>query len=392
MQHVYKQVIKISIRNFNNKFHITKQLFSFFPHFTSAILIISYFLIPLFVGCSKTNSNINSGVKGRKTGPVPVEIKIVQPELLMNTISSTGTVYANEKAEIRPEISGKIIKILFEEGAMVQKNKLLIKMNDRDLQAQLGRIEAQEILLRNDEYQKRKLLEIKAISQDEYDAAKSLLMVNQADKQLLEAQIAKTEIYAPFSGKVGLRSVSVGNYIASNTLIATIQQLDPVKIEFDVPEKYGSFIKQGMDISFTMETYDSTFSAKIYAVESSINSDTRTLKVRSICNNSSNILMPGSFVRVNIILERFPEALRVPSEAVMTVLDGNSVFLCKSGKAMAVPVSTGIRTDNDIQITRGVLPGDSLIVTGLLQLTNGAPIILKKKRAANQEEPVQGKK
>lgn len=385
MQHTYLQVINFFNRNLNFSF-FNKNLLS-----SAAILSICSFVIIGMTGCNKKNQ-ASSNVRGRNTGPVAVEIKVAQPGLLLNTVSSTGTILANEKVEIRPEISGRITQILFEEGTTVQKNKLLIKMNDSDLQAQLKRNEAQVLLLNNDEYRKRKLLEIKAISQDEYDVAKSLLLVNQADKQSLQAQIAKTEFYAPFSGKVGLRAVSVGNYIASNTLIATIQQLDPVKIEFDVPEKYSSFIKQGMEIEFMTDASDSTFAAKIYAVESAINTDTRTLKVRAICPNPSNVLKPGEFARVNMILERFPEALNVPSEAVVTVLDGNSVFICKNGKAIEVPVTTGIRTDNEIQITKGLAQGDSLIITGLLQVTNGGPVMVKKKKAPGQEEPVQEKK
>ena len=377
MQLTFMQAINFYYRNFKNKSSNKKHPFSSIGLSSATILLIGTVFVTGIAGCGNKVAN-NQGKKGNKTGVIQVEIKVVEPELLLNTVSSTGSIMANEKTEIRPEISGRIVKILFEEGAMVQKDKLLLKMNDSDLQAQLKRNEAQGILLKNDEFQKSKLLEIKAISQDEYDASKSLYLVNQADKQLLQAQIAKTEIYAPFSGKVGLRSVSVGNYIASNTLVATIQQLDPVKIEFDVPEKYSRFIKQGIGIEFTTDASDSTFSGKIYAVESSISTDTRTLKVRAICPNSSNVLKPGAFARVNLILERFPEALKVPSEAVVTELDGNSVFICKNGKAIAVPVTTGIRTDNEIQITKGIAPGDSLIITGLLQVTNGAPVMIKR--------------
>jgi membrane fusion protein (multidrug efflux system) len=218
------------------------------------------------------------------------------------------------------------------------------------------------------------------------------MLVNQADKQLLESQISKTEIYAPFTGKVGLRAVSVGNYVASNTLIATIQQLDPVKIEFDVPEKYSSYIKPGLEINFGIDASDSVFMAKVYAVESAITTETRTLKVRALCSNKDNLLNPGTFARVNMILERFPEAIKIPSEAILTVLDGNSVFICKNGKAITVPVKTGIRTDNEIQITQGLSAGDSLITTGLLQLRNGAPIMVKKQKSANQSEQLKEKK
>lgn len=378
MRHETRKIIHFHRQSFNSGIVAKKQ--TLFSYSSKSVTFFFAFAIIVFgiAGCSKKPAGNNAG-RGKKSGPVSVEVKVVQPELLLNMVSSTGTVLPNEKAEIRPEISGRIVKILFEEGATVPKDKLLVKMNDNDLQAQLKRNEAQGILLSNDEFQKRKLLELKAISQDEYDAAKSLLLVNQADKQLLQAQIAKTEIYAPFTGKVGLRAVSVGNYVASNTLIATIQQLDPIKIEFDIPEKYSSYIQPGLEISFGTDVSDSTFAAKVYAVESAITTDTRTLKVRALCPNRSGLLKPGSFARVNMILEKFPDALKVPSEAVVTVLDGNSVFICKNGKALAVPVSTGIRTDSEIQITQGISAGDSLIVTGLLQLTNGSPVLVKNK-------------
>jgi membrane fusion protein (multidrug efflux system) len=356
--------------------------------FVGGLLLL---IVAGFAGCSKKNQT-GPGGPVKRGGPVSVEIKVVQPELLLNTVSATGTIMANEKAEIRPEISGRIIKILFEEGAQVQKNKLLVKMNDSDLQAQLKRNEAQAMLLNSDEFQKRKLLEIKAISQDEYDAAKSLMLVNQADKQLLESQIAKTEIYAPFTGKIGLRAVSVGNYVASNTLISTIQQLDPVKIEFDVPEKYSSYIKPGLEINFGIDASDSVFMAKVYAVESAITTETRTLKVRALCSNKGNLLNPGTFARVNMILERFPEAIKIPSESILTVIDGNSVFICKNGKAVTVPVKTGIRTDSEIQIIQGLTAGDSLITTGLLQLNNGTPVMVKKQKPAVQPGQVNEKK
>lgn len=378
MRHETRKIIHFHRQSFNSGIVAKKQ--TLFSYSSKSVTFFFAFAIIVFgiAGCSKKPAGNNAG-REKKSGPVSVEVKVVQPELLLNMVSSTGTVLPNEKAEIRPEISGRIVKILFEEGATVPKDKLLVKMNDSDLQAQLKRNEAQGILLSNDEFQKRKLLELKAISQDEYDAAKSLLLVNQADKQLLQAQIAKTEIYAPFTGKVGLRAVSVGNYVASNTLIATIQQLDPIKIEFDIPEKYSSYIQPGLEISFGTDVSDSTFAAKVYAVESAITTDTRTLKVRALCPNRSGLLKPGSFARVNMILEKFPDALKVPSEAVVTVLDGNSVFICKNGKALAVPVSTGIRTDSEIQITQGISAGDSLIVTGLLQLTNGSPVLVKNK-------------
>lgn len=332
-------------------------------------------LVLLFTGygCGKKTSQNGERTRGRKARAT-VEVQVVKPELLLNTVFTTGSILANEKIELRPEVSGLLTGIYFDEGALVPKGKLLVKIDDQDLQAQLQKNEAQGKLLSDDEYREKKLLEIKAISQEEYEDAYNQLMLNKADEQLLQAQIAKTEISAPFTGEIGLRQVSPGSYVASNTLIATLQQLDPVKMEFEVPEKYSSYIKKGMEVSFTAGDMDSTFKAKVYAYESSINLDTRTLKARALCPNPKDLLRPGVFTHVSIVLERFPDALKIPSEAVVTEVNGSSVFICKNGKAKYVSVKTGIRTDSDIQITQGLAPGDSLIVSGLLQITDGSPV------------------
>ncbi len=373
MMHTNFPVIVFYYRNHNSKLSNHKNSYQITPFPLSYVLGLCLLIMIGSTGCNKKGSSGNTS-QSKKSEAVQVEVKVIQPALLLNTVSSTGTIMANEKAEIRPEISGRIIKILFDEGSLVQKNKLLVKLNDSDMQAQLKRNEAQGMLLASDEFQKRKLLELKAISQDEYDASKSLLMVNQADKQLLQAQIDKTEIHAPFNGKVGLRTVSEGNYVASNTLIATIQQLDPIKIEFDVPEKYSTFIHRGLEINFEIDASDSVFMAKVYAMESSITAETRTLQVRALCNNKTNVLKPGLFARVDMILQRFPSALKIPSEAILTVIDGNSVFLLKNGKASLRHVTTGIRTDKEIQITSGLEANDTLIVTGLMQIRDGMPV------------------
>jgi membrane fusion protein (multidrug efflux system) len=316
-------------------------------------------------------------VQGKRGGPAIVEVLVIQPKLLQNVVQTTGSIIGNETVELRPEVSGRVIGIYFEEGSLVEKGKKLLKLNDAELQAQLIRLDAQEKLLSDEEYRKRKLLDIKAVSQEEYDASLNQLKITKAEKLLLLAQVAKTEIYAPFSGKIGLRLISPGSFVVSNTVVASLQQVDPVKVEFDVPEKYSSLVKDGMDISFTLENVDSVFHGKVYARETSINKDTRTLKVRATASNRQQLLMPGRFARVRLVLETFPAALTVPSEALVTDQAVSSVYLCSNGKAKFTKVLTGIRTDTDVQIREGIQPGDSLIVSGLMQLVKDSPVIPK---------------
>jgi membrane fusion protein, multidrug efflux system len=329
-------------------------------------------LLAFVLSCTKKEAT--KPAQGRRGGPVNVEVMVVQPKMLQSVVQTTGTIIGNETVDLRPEVSGRVTGIFFEEGSFVEKGQKLLKINDADLQAQLKRLEAQEKLLSDDEYRKRKLLDIKAVSQEEYDASLNQLMVQKAEKQMVEAQLAKTEIYAPFSGKIGLRSVSPGSFVVSNTIVASLQQVDPVKVEFDIPEKYSSLVKDGMDISFSLENSDSVFHGKVYARETSINPDTRTLKVRALATNKKQFLMPGWFARVRLVLETFPEALTVPSEALVTDQAVSSVFLCSNGKAKSIKVVTGIRTDTEVQVKEGLQPGDSLIVSGLMQLAKDSPV------------------
>ena len=220
-------------------------------------------------------------------------------------------------------------------------------------------------------FRKQKLLDIKAISQEESDIANIQLKSIKAEKDLILAQIAKTEVYAPFNGRIGLRYVSPGSYQTANSLIASLQQTNPVKIEFAVPEKYSRLIKPGMDISFTVENSNESFDGRVYAVESSVNPQTRTITSRAISNNLSGLLIPGTFARISLVLDRIPDALLIPSEALNTEIGGSFLFLVRNGEASSVPVVAGIRTPDDIQIIDGLQSGDSVIITGLLHISNG---------------------
>jgi membrane fusion protein (multidrug efflux system) len=341
---------------------------------SSLVLLLS--LSMLIIGCTRSIKSKQTDA-GRRFSAISVEVKVLKPGQLLNEFYTTGSILANEKVELRSEVSGRITGIFFEEGSQVKKGALLLKINDSELQAQLTKAEAQQKLAELEEFRNRKLLELKAISQEEYDVSLNQLKAIQAEKQLLEAQIEKTEILAPLSGKIGLRYVSPGSYMPSNSLIAILQQVDPIKVEFSVPEKYSLTIKKGMHLSFTVENFDRSFEGVIYAVESGIDPQTRSIKVRATSPNPGSLLMPGTYARISLILENIPDALTIPSESLITELEGTKVYICQNGKAVSVPVVTGIRTGTDIQITSGLSAGDSLITTGLLQISNGMPVVVK---------------
>jgi membrane fusion protein (multidrug efflux system) len=320
----------------------------------------------------------------RRSGSVNVEVLVIKPDTMVNIIYSTGTLLPNEKVEIRNEVPGRVTGIFFNEGSEVRQGTLLLKINDQDLQAQLNKNSVQERMAQAEEFRKRQLLEIKAISQEEYDVVSNQLQSVQAERQLLDAQLAKTQILAPLTGKIGLRNVSPGSYIPSNTLIATLQQVDPIKVEFSVPEKYTQLVKNGMPISISMDYTPEPFSGKVYAVESGVDEATRTIKVRATCSNPKRLLVPGTFARISVELEQIPDAIKVPSESMVGDIAGNKVFVVAGGKAVSRPIFTGIRTNKDVQITQGLQPGDSLIVSGLLQINDGTPVTVKGRGPSKQ--------
>jgi membrane fusion protein, multidrug efflux system len=326
------------------------------------------------IGCKNANDS-----KYQKSIPNPVGVNatVIQPREIENTIFSNGTVLANEEVEIRSEVSGRIRTINFTEGNKVNKGDLLVKIVDDELQAQLKKLMVQEALSKEDVQRKTRLRELDAISQEEFDQSQNQLLVIQADIQLVKAQIEKTEIRAPYNGLIGLRYASPGGYMSTSTLIARLLDIDPVKIEFSVPEKYLGQINKNTTIAFQIDGHDSTFIGNIYAVEPKINLATRSLTLRAVCPNPSGILFPGVFAKVSILLEKISNTVVVPSEALIPDIRGEKVFVCSEGKAKAVYVETGIRTEREVQITKGLNVNDTIITTGILQLKEGMKVTVR---------------
>lgn len=299
---------------------------------------------------------------------------VVQPQLLENKVSVTGEIVPNEYLELKSEVSGKIDGIYFQEGQAVKKGQLLLKVNVDELLAQLDKVKYTTKLRENTEFRQRQLLEREAISQEEYDQALTELQTSQSDIRLLETQISKSEIRAPFDGIVGLRQVSEGAYVTSSTVLASFYSIQPAKIEFSIPGKYSNQVTKGSPITFKIDAVDDVFKGEVYVIEPRLSSETRTLTLRALSPNPLNILLPGQFVRVELILSTKEGAIMVPSQAVVPELGGAKLYLSKSGKVMPIQVETGIRTDTDLEILSGLNPGDTVITSGILQVRQGMDI------------------
>ncbi len=327
------------------------------------IAAITLILISL-LGCSGSNKK----QKRKEQKSVSIDAVIVIDTQIDFTTVISGTLLANESTELRSETQGRVIAIHFTEGSFVKKGALLVKVDDSELQANLKKIII-DLNQMKKEYDRRKdLLGVKGISQEEFEQSQSKLESLEAQQSLVKVQIAKTEIRAPFSGKIGLREVSQGSYITPNTLITTLQQIDPIKIEFSIPEQYKNSLNKKTSINFTTEGSNKEWQAVVYATDARIDPSTRTIKARAICANPNSELLPGSFAKVKLNLDPDRRNILIPASALVPVLNGQKVFLVKNGLSISTPVKTGLRTDHEIEITEGIKPGDTLALTGLLQL------------------------
>ena len=353
---------------------ITKQIIALFIAVVVLFLVLNYKFS--FISFENSEAIPQSEASGKTEMSIPVSTMVVNPQLLNNKIKITGTLIANESVELSPEMAGKITAIYFNEGDKVVKGALLANINARDLKAQLEKAKFSLKLYQDNENRQRQLLEKEAISQEEYDIAITELRTSEAEIKVLQAQIAKSQIRAPFNGTIGLRQVSEGSYVTPNTTLASLYSINPIKIEFSVPGKYSNRIMKGQNLTFTIESSAKVYNGKIYAIEPKVDPDTRTLKVRAIADNKDRKLFPGQFANVEFTLETIEDALLVPTVAVIPELNGHRLFKYESGKALSIPVSIGTRTDSDVQIVKGITQQDTIITSGILQLRSGVPVTI----------------
>jgi membrane fusion protein (multidrug efflux system) len=316
----------------------------------------------------------NTNQSETKPSALPAKVHVVKEETLENTIRTTGTLFANEEVILKSEVPGKVVLIGFQEGDFVKKGQLLFRIDESELIAQKEKVTVQLSLARKELERSKGLFEIQAVSQEEYDNAANKTAELEAEYKLLDARIGKSSVYAPFDGQTGLRYISPGAFVATGETLANLIQHNPIKVDFSIPEIYASQVKAGQSIMFTLAGGQDTFSAKVYALEPKINAQSRNMSIRALLNNPGKTLIPGAFVEITVFLDLIRDALLVPGEAIVPVLNGQKVYLIKNGKAVSTNVSTGIRTAENVQITQGLSPGDSVLTTGILQVREGANI------------------
>lgn len=342
-----------------------------------ALLVLLFgFLIYYRITANKKIA-AQSQQKDGKKNPVGVKGIIAQYSAFNNDLSIAGTLDANEQAEIHSEVSGIIKSIGFQEGVIVQQGQVLLRIVDNDLQAQLNQAIAKEDLAQKTEIRNKTLLEKEVISKEEYDIVYANWQTAKAQTQLIKAQIAKTVVTAPFSGKVGLRNVSPGSYITPASVITKIVKSNPLKLTFSIPEKYASKIGLNSIVNFKVTGLNDNFKARIYAIEPEIDMTSRTIKIRALVQENNPKLTAGMFAEVTLAINVEEKSVLVPTEAIVPMEYGKKIFIVKQGKATEQKVETFNRTDKDAVILSGVKEGDTIIVSGVMSLKDKMPVKVK---------------
>lgn len=318
------------------------------------------------------------GRGGAKDNTLQVKVAVLKQRPLRDAIDVSGSLLPDEETDLSFESAGKITAIYFEEGSRVKEGQLLAKINDAPLQAELRKLEAQLRLTQDRLFRQRALLEKEAVSKEAFQEAEANLSSLNAEIDMEKAEIARTELRAPFDGVIGLRQVSLGAYATTATTIATLTKTAPLKLEFNVPERYAGMLKPGAELEFTVEGDLTPRAAKVYATNSQVDTDTRTYTVRARYPNKGGELVPGRYVSINLTAREYPNAIAVPSTAVISEMGVDKVFLYKGGTAQPVEITKGLRTDAEVQVVKGLSAGDTVITSGTMQLRTGQKVAISR--------------
>lgn len=312
---------------------------------------------------------------GAAAQAVPVETAAVEAIRLPQAITAVGSLRSDESITLRPEVAGRIATIQFQEGQRVVKGATLVRLDAAINQAELQQARANQVLAKSKFDRAVDLAKSKFISGQARDEAENNLKVAEAALQLVEARLAKTEIKAPFSGIIGLRSVSVGDYVKEGADLVNLESIDPLKVDFRVPEVYLRQVQAGQPLEITLDAYpNKTFDGRVLAVNPLLDAAGRSVVIRAQVKNQDASLRPGMFTRVRLITKNVAEALVVPEEAL--VPQGSDKFLFKvvDNVAVRTKVEVGQRRDGKAEILSGVAIGDIIVTAGQQRLRDGAAV------------------
>lgn len=333
-------------------------------------------LVLLAFSCKKPDANTAPAAapKGPAAAPAVVEGFIVKSAALSESVTASGSLLPAEETELHPEASGRVVSLNLPEGRNVRKGTLLLKVYDADLRTQLAKLQTQIKQAEITEQRLAELLKVKGVAQQEYDLAALQVQTLNSELELVRINIAKTELRAPYDGLLGLRNISVGAYVTPATAVTTIRSADALKLDFSVPEKYSAQLRAGQQVKFSVQGSPKEYTATVQATEQSITADSRNLRVRALVRGNDKALLPGAFAEVALTLGSKPQALMIPSQAIIPQARDKKVVVNRGGKAQFITIKTGVRQADMVEVTEGLKIGDTVATTGILFLRPEGPM------------------
>ncbi len=318
------------------------------------------------------------GPPGGGMPAMPVEVVAARTDTVTDAIAATGQIEPMQSIELRPDVDGRITQIYVREGAMVARGAALFKIDDAELRAQLDRWEAERDLARQSLARTRELLEQRASSQAELERAEATSRSAEAQAQLLRVQVARTTVRAPFAGIAGARSVSIGDYVTTQTPLITLQTVNPQRAVFSVPERHAAALGRGQKVVFRVAALPGReFAGTVDFVDPVVQMPGRTIMVKAQVPNGTRELQSGMFIEARLATEVRPSAVVIPEDAVIPLQGQNFVWIVKDGKVTRRQVELGVRTPGFVEARTGVEPGEQVVVGGVAMLQEGAPVQAK---------------
>ncbi|KPF67534.1 hypothetical protein IP69_12485 [Bosea sp. AAP35] len=318
-------------------------------------------------------------------GAVPIEVTRIERATVNEEVEALGTLAADESVVIAPEIAGRVTALGFKEGQRVERGQLLVRLDTAILDAELKQLQADLSLARDTFQRNQSLVQRGAGTQVALEQATAQLASSEARIQLAQAKLAQSAIMAPFNGVVGLRSVSVGDYVSVGKQLITLTNIDPIKVDFRVPEIFLAQVKVGQTISLKVDAVPGAdFKGNIFAVDPVVDVNGRAIRLRATVPNADLVLKPGLFARVTIVVDRRENAMLIPESAVVPDGVGKIVYIVENGKAKRVRVELGKRLPGKVEIVKGLTPQMQVVSSGQMRLREGATVSIK-----NAQPPVQ---
>lgn len=324
-------------------------------------------------------------VQAQATAPgqaaaVPVEVGAIELSSVNEEVEALGTLAADESVVIAPEMAGRVVALGFKEGEKVAKDQKLVMLDTAMLDAELKQAQADLSLARDTYDRNRSLVQRGSGTQVALEQATAQLASQEAKIQLVQAKLALATIKAPFTGVVGLRSVGIGDFVSVGKQLITLTNIDPIKVDFRVPEIFLTQVKVGQPIQLKVDAVpDRPFTGQVFAIDPVVDVNGRAVKLRASIPNADLVLKPGLFARVTVVVDKRDNALLVPETAVVPDGVGKAVFVVEGGKARRMPVELGKRLLGKVEVVKGLKAGQQIVTAGQMRLRDGSTVAIKEK-------------